>query len=102
MKVNFLHPDIKKFINNLDDNSYAETIKALELLAERGHEIRMPLSKKIDKNIYELRIKSTQNIRVFYTFRHDEIFLLHAILKKTQRLTSKDLSVAINRERWLH
>ncbi len=101
MKVNFLHPDIRKFVNNLDDNSYAETIKALELLAERGHEIRMPFSKKINKNIYELRIKSIQNVRIFYTFRYDEIFLLHAILKKTQRLSSKDLSLAINRERRL-
>ncbi len=33
-----------------------------------GYNIAMPYSKMIERDIYELRVKSNQNIRVFYTF----------------------------------
>lgn len=102
MKVNVIHKDIQNFIKNLDDQSYAEVLRALELLEDKGNEIRMPYSKKITKNIYELRIKSVQNVRIFYTFCKDEIFLLHAIIKQKQKLSKKDIDVAIHRQKWLH
>lgn len=102
MKVNLIHEDIKRFITNLDHQSHAEVLRILELLEDKGHEIRMPYSKKIDKNIYELRIKSVQNVRIFYSFHKDKIFLLHAIIKQKQKLSKKDIEKAIHRQKWLH
>ena len=102
MKVNSIHKDVGKFIDDLDQNVWGEVFKAIDLLEDKGADIRMPYSKKVVKDIYELRIISTQNIRIFYTFRNHEIFLLHAINKKSQRLIKKDIEKAIHRERWLH
>ena len=101
MKVNLIHKDIQEFLNTLDDRSYAETLRVLDLLEQKGHNIRMPYSKKITKSIYELRIKSVQNIRIFYTFLQDQIFLLHIVIKQRQKLSKQDLNTAVNREKWL-
>lgn len=102
MRINFTHPDIKEFILSLDEISQAETFRALDLLEEKGYEIRMPYSKKITDSIYELRIKSVQNVRILYVFWKNEIFLLRAMVKQKQKLSKKDLATAINREKWLH
>jgi phage-related protein len=102
MKINIIHEDINRFIQNLNDQSYAEVLRILELLEDKGHEIRMPYSKKIFQDIYELRITSVQNIRIFYTFCNNEIFLLHIINKKSQKLSKKDIGTAIHRQKCLH
>jgi|SRR3989344_3388904 len=102
MKINSIHKDVGKFIDSLNSNLRGEVLKATDLLEDRGHNIWMPYSKKIAKNIYELRIISTQSIRIFYAFKNNEIFLLHAINKKSQKLSKKDIDKAIHRERWLH
>ena len=101
MRVNVIHKDISKFIENLDDRSHAEVLRALELLEDKGYEIRMPYSKKIMGDIYELRIKSVQNVRIFYTFHQNQIFLLHAIIKQKQKLSKEDIETAIHRQKWL-
>ncbi|MBI3305827.1 type II toxin-antitoxin system RelE/ParE family toxin [Candidatus Nomurabacteria bacterium] len=102
MKINLIHGDIRDFIKNLDEHSQAEVLRVLDLLEDKGHEIRMPYSKKITKSIYELRIKTVQNVRIFYVFYQNQIFLLHAIIKQKQKLSKKDIAVAINREKSLH
>jgi len=57
----------------------------------------MPYSKKIGRNLYELRVVSTQNVRIFYTFYQGNIVLLYAVYKKTQRIDRKDLDVVQQR-----
>jgi len=56
MRINSIHKDIKKFTDNLDEKVQAEVVNALDLLEEKGYEIRMPYSKKINKYIYEFEI----------------------------------------------
>jgi len=102
MKINSIHKDVGKFIINLDKKIQGEVLKALDLLEEKNFNIRMPYSRKIVKNVYELRIISTQNIRIFYTFHNNEIFLLHAINKKSQKLSQKDITKMVSRQKWLH
>src|SRR6185295_9305764 len=99
MKVSAIHRDIWDFIKKLEPETYAETLRVISFLEEKGHEIRMPYSKKLTKNIYELRIKEEQVIRIFYTFYNNEAVLLHIIAKNKQKLSPKDLQTAINREK---
>jgi phage-related protein len=101
MKINSVHQDVIKFIKNLDAKVQAEIQRMLDLLEEKGFDLRMPYSKKILKDLYELRITGIQNIRIFFTFHNNEIFLLHAITKKTKKLSRKDIAKAINRRKWL-
>lgn len=62
----------------------------------------MPDSKRLEKDLYELRIRSIESIRIFYTFFENQIILLYAIHKKSQELKYKDLSTARQRLNFLH
>lgn len=102
MKINNVHEDIEEFIGNLESQTQSEVLRIIDLLGIEGYNIRMPYSKKIEKDLYELRIKSVQNIRVFYTFCNNGAYLLNVIIKQKQRLSEKDLKTARARLKWLH
>jgi len=88
---------VEEFINDLSDISTAKIAHNLDLLEEYGHQLGMPHSKKIDKELYELRIRGTEEIRIFYTFRKNRIYLLHGFKKKTQKTPSKEILIAFKR-----
>ncbi len=102
MEIVYFHPDIKTFIESFDVETSADIFGALDLLKSRGYKLGMPFCKKIAKDLYELRIQSLHNIRVFYTFYERRIVLLYAIEKKTQKLKLKDLGTAYKRLKYLH
>ncbi len=102
MQIAYFHPDIKDFFNTLEDKVSAKVSNTVQLLSMKEYHLSMPYSKKIEKDLYELRISSLQNIRVFYTFNKGQIVLLHAINKKTQKLELNDLKTARNRLALLH
>ncbi|MBU0999109.1 type II toxin-antitoxin system RelE/ParE family toxin [Patescibacteria group bacterium] len=52
-------------------------------------------------SFYRLRIVSNFSIRIFYTFQDDTIWVLHAFIKKSQKIPQKELEVAINRLKYL-
>lgn len=100
MKVTYFHPDIKIFFDALEDRVGAKVDSAIQLLSVEEYHLSMPYSKKIERDLYELRISSIQNIRIFYTFFDKQIVLLHAINKKTQKLELNDLKT-VRRRLWL-
>jgi phage-related protein len=97
MEIISVHTDIQKFIYALDDKTNHQIVRILELLEFQEYRIGMPYSKKIEKDLYELRIKSTLNIRIFYTFYNSKIYLLHIINKEKQKLLPKDIDTARRR-----
>ncbi len=54
------------------------------------------------KNIYELRVLGGLSVRIFYTFYNDNIWVLHAFIKKSQKIPKKELEIVINRLSYLH
>ncbi len=96
-----IHKDIDKFINSLSKEERDKVDTAIEMLEIKEYRIEMPFSRKIENDLYELRIKSSKNIRIFYTFHQDNIALLHIIGKKSQKLSLKDINTARNRLKWL-
>jgi phage-related protein len=92
-----IHKDIDKFINSLPKEERDKVDTAIEMLEMKEYRIEMPFSRKIEDDLYELRIKSSKNIRIFYTFYQDSIVLLHIISKKSQKLPLKDINTARNR-----
>ena len=53
---------VEKFINSLDVKMRAKMVGLLELLEEKGNQLREPYSKLIDDGIFEVRCKVGNNI----------------------------------------
>jgi phage-related protein len=102
MEIVYFHPDIKSFIASFGNDTAPDIFSAFDILASKGYLLSMPLSKKVEKGLYELRIQGRHNVRVFYTFHKEYIVLLHIIEKKTQKLRLQDLNTARKRLRHLH
>jgi phage-related protein len=97
MKIHIVHPDVEKFIRSLLPATIAKVLRTIDLLERFGHRLGMPHSKKISKDIFELRIRGQQEIRIFYTVIHSQAFLLHGFVKKSQQIPHKELVVVQRR-----
>ena len=60
--------------------------------------VGLPLVKKIEKNMWEIRTHIPNGIvRVFFTIKYEHIVLLHGFIKKTQKTPMQELKIAQNR-----
>lgn len=86
----------KEFIERLDMKMQAKFIVLLEILEERGNDLREPYSKHLDEGIFEIRCKVGNNIaRVLYFFYYQgKIVLTNGFIKKTQKIPSDELRIA--------
>ena len=97
MEVFAAHKDIEKFVTGLEASTRAEVLRLINVLAIRGYHIAMPHSKRIERGIYELRVKSSQSVRIFFTFHANSAVLLHVVLKNSQKLRPEDIRIAQKR-----
>lgn len=88
---------IEDFIQALQPATIAKVAHVIDLLETHGPFLGMHHSKQLDQNIYEFRIKSKETVRIFYTFKHKQIYLVHAFKKKTQKTPRKELKLADKR-----
>lgn len=66
--------------------------------AQLGWPLGMPLIKKIDKDLWEVRTNLTDGIaRVFFTVFHEHMILLHGFIKKSQKTPQNELKTALSR-----
>lgn len=97
MEIRLLNKDLEKFIESLEKSTIAKVLRTIDLLEQFGHNLKLPHSKKIDKDLFELRTHGTQEIRIFYTFYKNSAVLLHYYTKKTQRIPQKEIKIALQR-----
>lgn len=91
---------VKDFILQQPDGAIAEILHVLKLLREVNILLGMPYSRKIDKSgIRELRIKHGSDIYriLFIAYTERRFVLLHAILKKKDKISESDRRLAIKR-----
>jgi phage-related protein len=88
---------ITKFIVKCDNNLQAKIIHQLDLLEKYGLEIGMPHIKKISRQLFELRILGKVNVRLILAYKNETFYVLHIFKKKTNKIPSKELNMAINR-----
>lgn len=90
---------VEEFITSLDMKMQAKMIGLLELLEEKGNQLREPYSKSIDDGIFELRCKVGNNItRILYFFYYEgKIILTNGFLKKTQKTPTEEINLAKER-----
>lgn len=76
----------------------------LSLLEDKGPTLKRPYADVVRGKIRELRIHYRSNqYRILYFFKlRDQIILVHAFSKKTQRLKERDIELAERRmEDWM-
>ena len=90
---------VEEFIDSLDVKMRAKMVGLLELLEEKGNQLREPYSKPIDDGIFEIRCKVGNNItRVLYFFYYEgKIILTNGFVKKTQKTPPEEIKLAKER-----
>lgn len=75
-----------------------EDIKTVQF----GWPLGMPLVRKLDRGLWEVRIRLHNGIaRVMFTAAAGRMVLLHGFIKKSQKTPAEDLALAKNRWRML-
>lgn len=88
---------VKEFIKSLDVKTISKISSGIDLLVKHGPFLGMPHSKKLTQDLYELRIRGKQEIRIIYGFVNKNIYLLSAFQKKTQKTPLKEIDIAHKR-----
>ena len=97
--IEYYSSNVEESILILPDGLLARYLHLTDLMMEFGPNLGMPHTKSIKEGLFELRIKSKEGIaRVFYcTVINKKIFILHAFIKKSQKIPKKELKIAISR-----
>lgn len=88
---------VEEFIKLQEPPTQAKITHLIDLLEKYGSRLGMPHSKILTPNLYELRIRGKQEIRVLYAFKGRDIYLLHAFKKQTNKTPTREISTAIGR-----
>lgn len=94
---------VRAYLDSLSVKMRAKVLGHIELLAERGADLRMPFSRHLEDGIFELRVSQGGNIvRVLYFFVvGGEAVLTHGFTKKTQKTPRREIERAKSaREDW--
>lgn len=94
MVVKMLDSDLERFIRSLEKKTIAKILRVIDLLEEFGNELKEPHSKKVQGNIFELRIRGRQEVRILYIFSGKTAILLHGFVKKSSKTPKKEINVA--------
>ena len=93
-----LRPDeFRKFVMKLDSDSKARVVRDIDFLKENGARLTMPYAKKIDKELWELRTTGKQKVRIIYSIKGDQIYVVNWFVKKSQKTPVKELETALKR-----
>ncbi|MEX2007480.1 MAG: type II toxin-antitoxin system RelE/ParE family toxin [Candidatus Levyibacteriota bacterium] len=97
MKTSFINPKLETYLFSLEKATIAKIVRMTQLLEAFGNKLDMPYSKQLGRNFYELRIRGSQEVRIFYCFHQNKAIFVHAFLKKSQKTPAKEIEIALTR-----
>lgn len=97
MEIKIFDTSLEKFLISLEKNTRAKVLRTIDLLEVFGNNLGMPHSKKLAKDLFELRIRGKQEVRILYTFHRNQIIVLHGFIKKTPKIPLNELKTAVNK-----
>lgn len=95
---------VKEFLDSLDDKMAAKLIGLMEVLEEKGTELRKPYSEHLEDGIFELRCKQGSNItrELYFFYVGKKIIATNGFVKKTQKTPPREIKLAKERRaEWL-
>jgi len=95
MEIKFLFSKTYDFLLSLDDSSVARINRSLSLLEKYGNTAAYPHTKYLAQGIFELRVIGVKHIRIFFVYRNDEVMVLHALIKKTNKIPKKEIDYVL-------
>lgn len=85
---------VREFIAAQPEECQAEYLAVVERLEHDGFLIE-PFAKKIERNLFEIRIRRGRQVRVFYCYHAgDAVIGVHAFVKKTQKTPQREIRQA--------
>ncbi|STJ89105.1 prophage protein gp49 [Escherichia coli] len=89
------HPAALNELIELPDNLRGRMARLIERLEQEGNKMKMPHSRVIGGGLFELRVGDKNIARTLYAYATgNEIYLLHAFVKKTQKTPTKAIEIA--------
>jgi phage-related protein len=87
--------DFLRELSKEDRKRFGENIRQLQF----GWPIGMPLVRKMQDGIWELRVSlpSKREARIFFATDNEKLVLLHAFIKKAQKTLQTELALARQR-----
>ena len=80
-----LLPKVEEFLDDLEEEARAKVSIMIDLLEEYGYELREPHTKKLTKQLFELRSRGKQEVRLLFAYRSGKIFILTGFIKKSRK-----------------
>ena len=99
--IEYYGDSVEQSILKLPTGLLARYLRLTDVLLEFGPNLGMPHSRVLGDGLIELRVKAREGIaRVFYCVVIDErIIVLHAFVKKSQRIPKREIDTAKRRLR---
>ncbi len=97
-----------QFYNGVEDSILsmppkiqARMIRLLELMENHGPNLGPPHTESMGNGLFEIRAKAQEGIGrgLFCYLKGNEIIVLHAFVKKSQKTPKKELTIAIQRQK---
>lgn len=92
---------VAEFIKKQQPQAIAKIAHLVDLLEVHGSLFGMPHAKKLETNIYELRVRGKEEIRIIYGFKGKTIYILHGFKKQKQKTPQKEIAIARQRYMFL-
>ena len=93
---------VREFLDRLkesDPDDFAIVMAGLAKLRNRQYH-KLPLSRPIGEDLFELRHLGKLNTRVLYFFaKGQRIIAVHGIRSKAQKISERDIKVALERKK---
>jgi len=98
-KITYYNTTVQEAIRKWPKKLIAKYAKVTSLVEQFGPNLGMPFTKSLGKGLFEIRIKAQEGIgRAFFcTIIDNEIVILHAFIKKTQKTPHKTIDIALER-----
>lgn len=95
---------VEDFLDSLDPKMNAKMVGLMEILEEKGIELREPYSAHLEEGIFELRCKQGNNITraLYFFFAGKKIVVTNGFTKKTRKTPRREISLAKSRRKdWI-
>ena len=84
------------FIDSLERKMGAKVLSLIEILEEKGNQLRLPYSECLEDGIFELRCKFGSDITrtLYFFYEGANIILKNGFVKKTQKTPAQEIKLA--------